>query len=230
MKTLALFTRIALVSAVGYGAASPQVSGSADWNSIVFHFSREGEAPAKFTVSFDSAGKGFFWQGTPDYDVQQVPNGSLHVISVGESTLKIVAASLASVSSGLCETRLKHLAQTGRKTIIVMTKDSSPRCEFNYSDDERVNAAESAFQAIAETMQYGDRLQREHRYDRLGLDAEIDSLKSEAQADRAIELQNIAPVLQSILEDDRVMERVRRKAGRLLQLAGVAPAPDSSPR
>jgi hypothetical protein len=79
-------------------------------------------------------------------------------------------------------------------------------------------------------MQYGDRLQREHRYDRLGLDAEIDSLTSEAQADRAIELQNIAPVLQSILEDDRVMERVRRKAGRLLQLAGVAPAPDSSPR
>jgi hypothetical protein len=230
MKTLALFTSIALASAVGYGAASPQASATADWKSIVFHFSRGGEAPAKFTVSLDSAGKGFFWQGPPDYDVQEVPNGSLHAISVGESMLKVAAASLPSVRSGLCETKLKHLAQTGRKTIIIVTKDASPQCEFNYSDDERVNAAESAFQAIAETMQYGDRLQREHRYDRLGLDAEIDSLTSEAQAGRAIELQNIAPVLQSILEDDRVMERVRRKAGRLLQQAGVASAPDSSPR
>jgi hypothetical protein len=53
----------------------------------------------------------------------------------------------------------------------------------------------------------------------------MDSLISENKDGRAIELQNIAPVLQSIVDDDRVMERVRRKAARLLQDAAPAPNP-----
>jgi hypothetical protein len=85
--------------------------------------------------------------------------------------------------------------------------------------------ATAAFEAIAETMQYGARLQHEHRFDRLSLDAEIDSLVAEAKEGRAIELQNIAPVLQSIVDDDRVIDRVRRKTARLLQDAAPSPNP-----
>jgi hypothetical protein len=77
----------------------------------------------------------------------------------------------------------------------------------------------AAFQAIAETMQIGATLQHLHRFDRLGLDAEMDTLAAEAKEGNAIEMQNIAPTLQSIVDDERVIERVRRKAARLLQPA-----------
>ena len=68
-------------------------------------------------------------------------------------------------------------------------------------------------------------------FDRLGLDSELEGLQNEVAGERALDLGNIAPVLQSIIADERVMDRVRRKAERLLK--GVAPAQtaaDSSTR
>ena len=82
----------------------------------------------------------------------------------------------------------------------------------------------ATFQAIAETMQRGERLQHDLRYDRLGLDAEMESLVAAKESGSAIEIGNIAPVLQALVEDDHVIDRVRRRAARLLQDAG-APVP-----
>jgi uncharacterized protein (UPF0147 family) len=56
----------------------------------------------------------------------------------------------------------------------------------------------------------------------------MDALVSENAAGRAIEIQNIARTLQSIIDDDRVMERVRRKAARLLQDAAGTPPPKAA--
>ena len=147
-------------------------------------------------------------------------------ITVTRATSERLRAPYKTVVSGNCETKAKHIAQTGTKRL-AYTMDGSDvwsSCTFNFSDDAAVMDAAAAFQAIAETLQYGARLQHEHRFDRLGLDAEMDSLISENKDGRAIELQNIAPVLQSIVDDDRVIDRVRRKAARLLQ--DVVPAPN----
>jgi hypothetical protein len=149
-----------------------------------------------------------------------------HPITVTKATSDRLRSAYKTVANGKCETKLKHLAQTGTKRL-AYTMDGSDvwsSCTYNYSDDAALMDATAAFEAIAETMQYGARLQHEHRFDRLSLDAEIDSLVAEAKDGRAIELQNIAPALRSIVEDDRVIERVRRKAARMLQDAGVAPA------
>jgi hypothetical protein len=127
---------------------------------------------------------------------------------------------------GNCETRNKHLARTGQKSIAYARpgSDTWASCTFNYSDDKALMDAATAFQAIAETIQTGERLEHTHRFDRLGLDAQLDFLTSEAKDGRAIELQNIAPVLRSIIDDDHVIDRARRKAARLLQDAAPAPA------
>ena len=151
---------------------------------------------------------------------------TMQPITVTRATAERLRSAYKTVATGKCETKLKHLAQTGTKRL-AYTMDGSDvwsSCTFNYSDDAALSDATAAFQAIAETMQCGTRLQHEHRFDRLSLDAEIDSLVAEAKEGRAIELQNIASALQSIVDDDRVMERVRRKAARLLQDAGVVPA------
>jgi hypothetical protein len=148
-------------------------------------------------------------------------------ITVSTATSERLRAPYKTVAGGNCESKAKHIAQTGAKRL-AYTMDGSDvwsSCTFNFSDDAAVMDAVAAFEAIAETMQYGARLQHEHRFDRLGLDAEIDALIAENKEGRAIELQNITTVLQSIADDDRVIERVRRKAAHLLQDAAPAPSP-----
>ena len=96
-------------------------------------------------------------------------------------------------------------------------------CTYNYSDEDRVNAATAVFEGLGETMQYGERLAAKLRFDRLGLDVEMDNLESALAQGQALEPGNIAPVLQAIQNDERVMDRVRRKAAHVLEAAG-APA------
>jgi hypothetical protein len=93
------------------------------------------------------------------------------------------------------------------------------KCTFNFSDHEALNEAADAFIAMATTMQFGARLQHEHRYDRLGLAAEMDSLVAAVKEGRAIEVGNIAGILQSLVEDEEVIGMVRRRAQALL--AGI---------
>jgi hypothetical protein len=140
-------------------------------------------------------------------------------VRISPATMTLLKAGADRSGPG-CETRAKHLAQTGKKVLTYWHGDAPLACTFNYSDNVAVMKVVDTFQAMADTMQYGERLQQKHRFDRLGLDAEVESLARDVKQGRAIEIQNIAPALQSIVDDERVMERVRRKAARLLQDAG----------
>ena len=140
---------------------------------------------------------------------------------VSEAVWKRLQAGTRAVRSGHCETRQKGVAQTGKKTFSFAdgpeSGAGSKSCSFNYSDDQSLNEAGSAFIALADTMQQGARLQHDLRFARLSLDADIDSLVDGVAAGRSLEPGNIASLLQSIAEDDHVIDRVRRKAARLLQ-------------
>jgi hypothetical protein len=151
----------------------------------------------------------------------RVKDGIFVPISVSAATMKRLSAGDSKVNSGQCETKQKNIAQSGTKTIFYSLGISLSRCTFNYSDDEDLNATAATFQEIAETMQAGERLKQKHRFDHLGLDAELDSLLAKAKDGSAIELQNIAPILKSIVEDDEIMSPSRRKAKSLLELGGV---------
>ena len=133
-------------------------------------------------------------------------------IWVSPEVMQKLQAGAAAVDANACETKLKKIAQTGKKTIAF----GEAKCEFNFSDDAALNDASMALQAIAATVQYGARLKREHRFDRLGLSAEMDSLVDAVKNGRAIELGNIAPVLQSLVDDEEVIGVVRRRAKALL--------------
>jgi len=142
-------------------------------------------------------------------------------LHVSAATVKTAFAARQTIESGQCETHLKGIAQTGKKMLRSFDNDQVSECAFNYSDDAKVRDATDAFMAMVETLQMGEQLAHERRFDRLGLDATLDSLMDEVKAGRAIELQNIAPVLQGIVADERLMERVRSKAAHLLESAGV---------
>ncbi len=135
-----------------------------------------------------------------------------------------VFAAVPLVKSNRCDAHRKGIAQTGVKTLRLAGAGAAAECSYNYSEDDRVNVATAVFESVAETMQYGERLRAKLRFDRLGLDAEMDGLQAALKDGRALEVANIAPVLQAIENDDRVMERVRRTASRLLETAGLGSA------
>lgn len=118
-----------------------------------------------------------------------------------------------------CASKAKNIADTGKKTLTYVGADGQGSCVYNYSDNKSVTALSDMFLAIAFTMDEGRRLEFLHRYDRLGLDAEITTLAHEADEGRALELGTIAPTLASIEGDTAVMQRVRLKAGKLLERA-----------
>ncbi len=200
---------------------------------LSFSIDRSGSLPVHYGIRLEEGtGHGFYsMEGTASSDAapsaaaaasKEVP------ISVDEPTLKKLLVAVPFVKAHRCETHAKHLAQTGTKTLRYAGDGAVAECTYNYSDDDRVNTATSLFLALGETLQYGDRLAAKLRFDRLGLDAEVASLQSALDSGQAMQVGNIAPVLEAIQNDERVMERVRRKAARLLEGAGIAPAQASA--
>lgn len=208
-----------LVAGAVFGAASMVASAAAvKWTVVELSMTPRtdgGEPPWKVRLQADGAGT-YIESGSAD--AKPIP------LTVSEATLERVKLGEHAAKSGKCETKAKNIAQTGEKTIRYEVADKALECTFNYSDDAGLMGAAATFQAIAETMQRGKRLEHDLRYDRLGLDAEMESLVEAQKAGNAIEIGNIAPVLQSLVSDDHVIDRVRRRAARLLQDAG-APVP-----
>jgi hypothetical protein len=115
-----------------------------------------------------------------------------------------------------CPSKAKNIADTGKKTLSYSGSDGHGSCTYNYSDNKSVTQLTEMFQAIAFTMDEGRKLDFLHRYDRLGLYSEMDTLIHEVEEKRAMELENISPSLTAIVADEALMQRVREKAAKLL--------------
>jgi len=121
----------------------------------------------------------------------------------------------------VCASKLKNIADTGTKTLAYRDAGTEGSCTYNYSENKAVVQLTSIFQGIEQTLEEGRALDFKHRFDRLGLDAEISSLVSAVEQGSALELGNIAPTLQSIAGDTELMQRVRLRAAKLLEQAQV---------
>ena len=121
--------------------------------------------------------------------------------------------------NGVCASKLKNIADTGKKTLSYSAADGHGSCEYNYSENKGVTMLTDTFMGIAYTLDEGRRLEFLHRYDRLGLDAEMITLSQEVDAGRALELGTIAPTLAAIADDTAVLQRVRLRATKLLEQA-----------
>lgn len=184
-------------------------------DTVVFEFHRAELEPKHWGFELHADGTGrYFAEGSP---TATTPSGKVgQEIHVSAATMDLLMAG-AKRDHTACETKAKHLANTGQKTLSYVHGDAWYTCTFNYSDSDAVMKSANAFLGLQETLGFGTRLQHEHRFDRLSLDAEMTSLETEVKEGRALEAGNIASVLRSIAEDEKVIERVRRKAARLVE-------------
>jgi hypothetical protein len=203
----------------------PAVSSAKTPAEVSFQFDRTGLPVPRFTLSLHEDGT-----GTYKADQAEIPatptsmrgQAAQHIdrsvnLTPGTVTKIFKTARALNYFNIECASKAKNIADTGKKTLTYTGADGSGSCTYNYSENKSVDTLTNSFLAIAYTMDEGRRLQFLHRYDRLGLDAEMTSLGQELEAGRAMELGTISPVLAAIADDTALIQRVRLRAQKMLE-------------
>lgn len=189
------------------------------------------EVPAyRLSIEYDRPGL-----AVPHWKISILPGGAAEYtgkpekgVDPGVVTFRVSDAGRAKLgnlllrSKGMqpCETKSKGLANMGLKSVTFAPVDGQEvHCNFNYTDNKPLSEALEYILALAGTLQAGLELDRLHRYDRLGLDPVMVRLSEDAKDGRAVEMVAIKPTLESLVTDDALLDRVRTRAGQLLELA-----------
>ncbi len=219
MKALALAAAIAL----GFAGAAAR----ADQSAVVqVDFTDDQLNPSHWTLTLNSDGSGHFasqMNRTPESGAQEVdaPNLDRDVqLSAAFTAHVFEVAHHHHLFNEGCESRLK-VAFEGWKKFSYTGPEGSGTCTFNYSRDKEIEELGETFEAVAETIIEGARLEKLLQHDRLGLDREMEYLVDAAGSGRAREICTIRQILVRLADDDEVLERVRKRARILLAKAGT---------
>jgi hypothetical protein len=221
-NVLVLCTAVAFA---GQTAAPAPETSAAKQAETSFQFDRTGLSVPRFTLQIREDGSGRYQADqaeTPATATSMRGQAAQHIdrpINLTRGTVAKIfkAARAANYFNIECASKAKNIADTGKKTLTYTGADGSGSCNYNYSENKTVDTLTNIFLAIAFTMDEGRRLEFLHRYDRLGLDAEMISLSQEVEAGRALELGTIAPTLAVIADDTAVIQRVRLRAQKMLE-------------
>jgi hypothetical protein len=207
----------------GFAQTQPQAAAA----EVSFHFERPGLPVPKFTLTVDESGVAGYeadevasTRGAAEADPAPTQHLSRTVTLSRATTEKIFANARAlDRFNTVCASKAKNIADTGNKTLSYTGDGGDGSCTYNYSENKRVGLLTDLFLGIARTLDMGRKLDFQHRFDRLGLDSTMAILTEEVDAGRAVEVGVITPTLRSLAEDSEVLQRVRQRAARLLQVA-----------
>jgi hypothetical protein len=215
---LLLFAALAL-AAHGQATASPGPMVQVD-------FSNPGLSPPQWTMTLHSDGTGHFRSPIAkapadhpqaieapavDRDFQVSPAFAARVFD---------AAQRHNWFNEPCESHLK-VAFQGWKTLSYTGPGGQGSCTFNYSKDKELQSLGDSLEAVAATILEGARLETLLQHDRLGLDQEMEFLTEAAGDGRAQQLCAIREILERLVQDDGVLERVRKRAKMLLAQGSI---------
>jgi hypothetical protein len=140
----------------------------------------------------------------------------------GATTQKVFAlADRTKYFNGNFDFQKHAIAQNGRKTLIYEGPDHHGSTTYNWSEDTAIQELTSIFQGISETIEAGRRLDFDRRFDKLGLDADLEGLEKEAKDGHLYEIQVIAPILQRLANDRAVLHVAQTRAQHILKIAGL---------
>jgi hypothetical protein len=115
----------------------------------------------------------------------------------------------------------KGIAFTGKKTLSYRDEKRGGESNYNYSLNPAVEELTSLMQSVSATLEFGHRLQYDHRYQKLALDEELKRMEQLAHTNVLIEIAAIQPILDQIVADPSVINVTRARAQRLLEHAGA---------
>jgi hypothetical protein len=119
------------------------------------------------------------------------------------------------------DSRQKDLAFTGKKTLSYKDARESGEASFNYSSNPAARELAELFQNLSTTLEFGHRLDYDHRYQKLALVDELKQMQQMAQDKQLVEVSAIQPILEKIVADQSVVNVARARAQQLLQAPGA---------
>ena len=126
--------------------------------------------------------------------------------------------------TGKIDSGNKKIAFTGAKKLTYTDGERNNAAEYNYSPAPVIQQLTALFQNVSATLGFGHRLSYFHRYQKLALDQELKRMEADALSGNLVELQAVKPVLQEIYDDASVMNVVRARAQRIMEMKPVVAA------
>jgi hypothetical protein len=180
--------------------------------------------PHKYVLVLGEDGSGTFHSegGAGSADGQSMSSESMdrpiHVSKTVRESM-FAAARKNKFFAIACDDGGKNIAFQGTKTLEYKGPDGQGTCIYNWSKNGQIGKLTDQFEAIAATLDEGSKLQRQYEHGRLSLDSEMEILDQMVHEGRAMEIENIGPLLQTLAGDEAVLQRVQRRARTLLEAA-----------
>jgi hypothetical protein len=217
LKLLAPCVVSALLSVGAFGA---------DAATVVFSLDFPNSDPSHYSISVTTDGHAKYEclaKISPDSDDRE-PYSSEFDFSQATRSRVFDLAAQAHYFAGKVDSGNRKLAFTGAKKLVYRDGERTTTGEYNYSSVPAVQQLTAIFQAVAATLDYGRRIDSYHRYQKLALDEELKRMEGQARSNELAELQAVQPVLQEIFNDATVINVVRARAQRIIEM-GKNPLP-----
>jgi hypothetical protein len=120
--------------------------------------------------------------------------------------------------SGKIDSGNHRLANTGAKKLSYKDGQRESIATYNFSQQPAVQQLTTLFQSVSATLEFGRHLAYFHRYQKLALDDELKRMEDQARRGELVELQAVKPVLQEIYDDSSVINVVRARAQRIMEM------------
>jgi len=202
------------------------VAHAAEPATITFTLEFPASDPAHYSISVTNDGHGKYECSakiSPESDDRESYQAEFELSPAGRARVFDLAAQ-AHFFAGKIDSGNRKLAFTGSKTLTYKDGQRSTSANYNYSSLPPVQELTAFFQNLSATLEYGRHLAYFHRYQKLALDEELKRMEDQARSNELGELQAVQPVLQQILDDASVLNVVRARAERLLEMGKAAAA------
>ena len=200
----------------------PSVRFSFDWS--------QGFPWQTYSITVQSDGKSSF-NGTPHADGTNDadPYQQDFTMSAANRQKIFELAQKLNYFQGNFASPMKHIAQTGQKTLQYQSPQAQGSTTYNWSQNPDVEELTRLFGAVATTIDFGRKLAFQYRYDKLGMDKLLKELEDQQASHSVEELSIIAPMLRKIANDPNLMNISRQSAQRLLRAMNQPPTSAQNP-
>ena len=179
--------------------------------------------PAYFSLRIDSAGHAAYEsrreEGEPGQPVLSEPYQTEFQVSEATALRVFELAKTLDYFQGDWDFKKHRIADTGRKTLLYTDSTRTHQTTYNWSENRAVQELTDLLQGIANTQEAAYELNRLRRYDRLGLNHQLERMEDMAKNGWLRELPVIAPLLEKLANDREVMNIARKRAQHLLDMA-----------
>ena len=230
MKMRFALAAILLFVSASSASAQPAAAATVEQASVWFNFVWDVGIPwQSYSFQVQADGKVHF-NGTPNPARGGDTDPVQQDFTISEANRQKIfeAARRLNYFQGDLDSHLKHIAQTGSKTLIYKSAQIQGSNTYNYSQNPDVQQLTQLFLGLANTLDFGRKLAWNYRFDKLGMNQTLTELQELQASHQVEELSVIEPILRKIANDPNLMHISRERAEHLLKTGASVGATDQS--